>query len=235
MERPFITVSTSRLSRRLLLACAVLLAPVAGARAEVAALVEDISNPRPGVEFMDYLNAGQMIPLAAGERLILDYVKSCVRDTIVGGIVSIGAEKSIVVGGTLTSETVECNGGKSQLSAEQASKSGVMIFRGILLKDASSSGSTASEDPPILNSTSPVFELTSGGRLVIERLDKPGERHVVEIPGTRRAIYDCAKSGVALVPGGTYRATSHGHEVTFKLAVTAKPGTGPLFGRLLTL
>src|SRR5437588_12458930 len=58
------------------------------ARADVVALVEEIGEPRPGVQFMDYLTSGQMIPLHAGERLVIDYLRSCMRETIVGGVVA---------------------------------------------------------------------------------------------------------------------------------------------------
>jgi hypothetical protein len=99
------------------------------ARAAGAALVEEISAPHPGVQAMEMLSPGQRIALGSGERLVIAYLKSCIRETIVGGIVSIGAEASTVIGGKVTRETVECDGGKAQLTTEQASKSAVMEFR----------------------------------------------------------------------------------------------------------
>src|SRR6266702_4631856 len=95
-----------RMARRSLAASALCLIGAAAAQAEAVALVEEIGEPRPGIQFMDYLNPGQMIPLRAGERLVIDYMKSCVRETIVGGVVSIGTDKSVVVGGNVSSETV---------------------------------------------------------------------------------------------------------------------------------
>jgi hypothetical protein len=107
------------------------------ARAAGVALIEEVSKPRPGLEAMDTLASGQMIALGAGERLVVNYLASCLRETIVGGVVSIGTEASTVVGGKVTREKVECDGGKTKLSAGQAASSGVMVFRGgKLLKPA---------------------------------------------------------------------------------------------------
>jgi hypothetical protein len=110
---------------------------VGGAWAAGVALVEEVSKPRPGLQAMDTLSAGQMIPLGAGEKLVVNYLKACTRETIVGGVVSIGTEASTVVGGTVTREKTECDGGKTKLSAGQSASSGVMVFRGgKLLKSA---------------------------------------------------------------------------------------------------
>jgi hypothetical protein len=211
------------------------------ARAEIVALVEEIGEPRPGVQFMDYLTSGQMIPLHAGERLVIDYLRSCMRETIVGGVVAVGAEKSIVIGGTVSSEKVECDGGKGLLTAEQASKSGVMVFRGAPQKTVATSGTSTplaapATAPLVLYGTSPLVEMKSGGQLVIERIDEPGERHVANVAvGAHRTLYDCAKEGFALKPGGLYRASSGGRELVFKIAESAKPGALPPVGRLLRL
>jgi hypothetical protein len=109
---------------------AILLGIAGPARAAGEALVEDVSAPKAGVEAMDSLSAGRTIVLGAGDRLVLNYTASCTRETIVGGVVMIGADKSKVTGGTVTRETVECHGGKAVLNPAQASTSGVMVFRG---------------------------------------------------------------------------------------------------------
>jgi hypothetical protein len=228
--------------RRFMIAIAAFCAVGGGAHAENAALVEEIGEPRPGVQFMDYLTSGQMIPLHAGERLVIDYLRSCLRETIVGGVVAIGAEKSIVIGGTVSSEKVECDGGKGLLTAEQASKSGVMVFRGAPRKNPAT-GVTADAPPAasataplVLYGASPLVELKSGGELVIERIDRSGERRVVNVAsGSRRTLYDCAKEGLALTPGGLYRASSGGRELVFKIDDSAKTGSSPPIGRLLRL
>ena len=85
---------------------------------------------------------------------------------------------------------------------------------------------------------SPVFELRPGGRLVVERLDQPGERHefaVTDQQLVRGAFLDFAKVGVALAAGGIYRAKLAGREIVFKIDPDAKPGDVPLAGRLARL
>jgi hypothetical protein len=122
----------------LFLTCfAVTLIGAAAASAGPVALIEEIGTPRPGLQVMDPLSAGQMTALRPGERLVLDYLGSCTRETIIGGVVSIGTAESIVVGGAIRREKTECEGGKVLLTADQASKSAVMVFREVKLGTAS--------------------------------------------------------------------------------------------------
>jgi len=100
--------------------------------APVVAIVEEIGAAH-GVEAMDSLTAGQMIMLKPGEHLVLNYTTSCMHETITGGVVSIGTEQSIVVGGEVKRERVECDGGKALLTADQANHSAVMVFRNVKL------------------------------------------------------------------------------------------------------
>jgi hypothetical protein len=212
------------LTRWLILALAAGIAPAAEAAPEVA-LVEDIDAPGTGVQFMDYLSSGQVIRLRAGESMVIDYLRSCLRETISGGSVTVGDEQSLVSGGKISREKVECDGGKMLLSPEQASKSGVMVFRKIMPKP---------QPTLTLYGASPLVDVKTGGKIVFERLDQPGDTRTVEIAaGKRPAPYDFAKHNLALVPGGTYRATAGDKELVFKVADTAKPGASPIVGRLL--
>ncbi|MGQ0664640.1 MAG: hypothetical protein ACT4P2_13905 [Pseudomonadota bacterium] len=203
-------------------------APAAGP----AAIVEDVVGRPAGVEFMDYLIAGRTIRLGPGDVLTLGYIRSCWRETVTGGTVTIGLERSTVVGGQVRREKVECDGGRLRLTAEQAAKSGVAVFR---VPPAPAPGS---EPRPriTLYGLSPLVEMKGAGRLVIERLDEPGERHEVEI-GTgqllRGTFYDFAKADRTLAPGGLYRAIAGERQVVFKVDQNANPGAGPLVGRLL--
>src|SRR3974390_2786885 len=61
------------------------------------ALVES-SNSR-SIEDMDYVHAGQIIRLAPYETIVLSYLSSCVKETITGGTVIIGADRSEVRSG----------------------------------------------------------------------------------------------------------------------------------------
>jgi hypothetical protein len=216
-----VTPRTSSLARSLTqrLGLAVTLAlfailPAMPAAAEEVALVEDIAAPSAGVQFMDYLSTGQVIRLRAGEKIVIDYLRSCLRETIAGGSITIGAEK------------VECDGGKMLLTAEQASKSGVMVFRKVSPRPQSSL---------TLYGASPLIDLKGGGKVVFERLDRAGDSRVVDIvPGKAGTPpYDGAKHDLTLAPGGTYRATAGAKELVFRVAESAKPGPSPIVGRLL--
>jgi hypothetical protein len=79
----------------------------AGAGAREVALVE--SSNSPAVELMDYLQAGQIIRLNAHETIVISYMRSCVRETITGGTVSIGTDSSEVHSGKVTRVRVACD------------------------------------------------------------------------------------------------------------------------------
>jgi hypothetical protein len=130
---------------------------------------------------------------------------------------------------------IACEGGKMMLSAELAGKSGAMVFRQVPSRQAAA----AIPHPQFtLYGLSPVFEVRPGGRLVVERLDQPGERHEIAVTDqqlVRGAFLDFAKAGVALAAGGIYRAKLAGQEIVFKIDPDAKPGDMPLVGRLARL
>jgi hypothetical protein len=198
------------------------------------AVVEELAGSVPGVQFMDYVDPGQVIRLGAHDRIVLGYLKSCWRETITGGTVTVGAEQSEVTGGEVARAKVACEGGKMMLSAELAGKSGAMVFRQV-----PKPRTVALPNPEFtLYGLSPVFELRPPGKLVVERLDQPGERHEVAVTEKelmRGAFFDCAKAGVTLAPGGIYRAKFAGQEIVFKIDPDAKAGDAPLVGRLARL
>jgi hypothetical protein len=199
-----------------------------------AAVVEELAGNVPGVAFMDYVDPGQVIRLGAHDRIVLGYLKSCWRETITGGTVRVGPDQSEVAGGEVARTKVACDGGKMMLSAELAGKSGAMVFR-----QAPKPQPVALLRPEFtLYGLSPVFELRPPGKLVLERLDQRGEHHelaVTEQALMRGAFFDCAKAGVALAPGGIYRAKFADRQIVFKIDPDAKPGDAPLLGRLARL
>ena len=72
---------------------------------------------------------GQVIKLAPSDVLVLSYLKSCEHETITGGTVTVGTERSDVQGGQVVRAKVPCDGGKMRLTAEQASQSAASAFR----------------------------------------------------------------------------------------------------------
>jgi hypothetical protein len=75
----------------LALAGAVAVASPAAADPTGIAVVETLTGNPSGVEFMDYVRAGQVIRLGPHQTIVLSYVASCVRETITGGTVTEGS------------------------------------------------------------------------------------------------------------------------------------------------
>jgi hypothetical protein len=208
-------------------------ASVAASAPIQVALVEDVTGHPAGVEFMDYLEPGKIIRLGPQDMVVLSYMRSCVRETITGGIVTVGTDQSEVQSGKLERTSVPCDAGRMLLAAEQASRSAGMIFRG---------GPQTDRAPATINpqftlfGSSPMLELQAAGTVVIERIDQVRERYVLDIAKgelLHGAFYDFAQRGKALAPGGVYRASIGGQEFVFKIDPDAKPGQTPIVGRLL--
>lgn len=214
----------------IVLCVAGLFAPAAGSRAgEPVAIVEDIAAKGAGLGMMDYVEEGRVIELDQGGTITLGYLASCWLETIRGGSVIVGRERSQVVNGELRRERVDCDGGAIELSEAEAKESGVMVFRKAVTRD----DDALPRPRLILFGTSPVIRLTQAtGTVIIERLDKPGDRHVVAVKGR---FADLAGSGPALVPGGLYQATAGDATLVFKIDPFAEAGRGPVIGRLLQL
>jgi len=214
-------------------ASVVAVATQASARASAplvpTALVEDVKSATADVEFMDYVGSRQVIKLGPSDVLVLSYLKSCEHETITGGTVVVGAERSEVQGGQIVRTTVPCDGGKMQLSAQQASQSAASAFR---LQSA--------DTLRTLYALAPVVQLprnlASADRvLVVDRTDSPGESYRYEIDDTiiTARFYDLAKTNLSLVRGATYDASIGGHKVTFRIDERAASGPTPVVSRLL--
>jgi hypothetical protein len=198
---------------------------VAAAEMPVA-LVEEVKGTVPGVEFMDYVPAGEVIELGAKDTIVLGYLRSCWREIITGGIVVVGEKQSAVSEGKIQRIMVNCD---SNQGGKQASYSGGKMIRG---------APQAAPQPQLtIYGLSPLVEgVTAGGRLIIERLDKPGERYDMLIGASsllRGRFYDFAKSGKALAREAIYVARLGEKQIVFKVDAQAKPGATPMVGRLV--
>jgi len=215
-----------------LAACIVALAAFAAsaARAEQpVALVEDVTGPAPGIEPMDYLSSGHIVRLGKDSVLVLGYLKSCLRETITGGEVTVGENQSAVSGGKVVRRKVECDGGRMRLTREQAGASGVVAFR--------VPGGPLPVPQVTLYGTAPAFDMPAG-RLTVERLDATADAirlEVTEESLSRGRIYDFAAHHRTLAPGGLYRASLGDRSVVFRIDPTAKPGRIALISRMLSL
>src|SRR3984885_13299618 len=92
------------------------------------ALVEDVKSATADIEFMDYVGNRQVIKLEPGDVLVLSYLKSCEHETITGGQVVEGTERSEVQAGRIVRAKVPCVGGKIRLSSQEASQSAATAF-----------------------------------------------------------------------------------------------------------
>jgi hypothetical protein len=184
-----------------------------------SAIVEEVRADDAAVEAFEYLWPEQLIHLGDGGILVLGYFQSCSRETITGGKVTIGIGGSQVSGGLVVREIVECDGGSADLSEEQASSSGVAVFR-----------AGDDERPLLIYSLTPAFTFSQGvAELVVRRLDRKEPPLVV--PVTSPAV-DFAALGKTLKGGGTYEIRAGADKQVIKVAVYARP-SGPLVGRLV--
>ena len=197
-----------------------------------AAIVEDVQGKPAGIEFMDYVSPGKVIKLGAKDTIVLGYLKSCWRETITGGTVTVGAEQSTVQAGTMDRAKVPCDSSYGQLTEQQQGAVGATVFRSM----------KPNEQPqPVpgrhltIYGTSPVVDMKGGGTLVIERIDTPGERHSIIVNRhslVKGKFYDVSRVRWVLTPGGSYVARLDGREKLFSVHAQAQPQKA-IVGRLL--
>jgi len=192
-----------------------------------AALVEDVSTGVTGVEAFDYVSAGRQIQLGGSGKLVLGYLNSCQEETIVGGIVTVGADQSAVAGGSVGRKTVACAGKPMQLTAEQSGTSGGLVFRKPPPKNAAATApvTPAADRPRVISSVGPVISVPAAGRVTIARVD--GKAAAIVLDLSAKPV-DLGKRGVHLTPGGTYRASYGSSSVVFEISAQSTGDTSPL-------
>jgi hypothetical protein len=193
------------------------------------ALVEDVKSASADIEFMDYVGNGQVIKLGPRDLLVLSYLKSCAHETITGGTVTVGSERSEVQDGKIVRAKVPCDGGQMRLSAAEASKSAATTFR-----------VQSAHIEPTLFARTPVIQLpkrlaSEDRTLLVERTDRPGERHELKIDDAVAAagFYDLAKVNVMLARGGIYDVSIGSHTMKFQVDAKAKSAPAPVVSRLV--
>ncbi len=192
------------------------------------AVIEDVRGNPAGLQVMDYVEPGKVIQLGSNDSIVLDYLTSCWHETITGGTVTVGTEQSEVVNGKIERSRAECQANKAQIDPAFANHSGGMIFR----------GEPRLTPQVTLYGLSPIIEVTSRDTLVIERIDRPGERREISLSREQlvhNTFLDLAKTGVVLTAGAIYRARAGTQEIVFKIDPEAQAGQTPIVGRLLRL
>lgn len=122
------TVGQARLAA-LAAAAAVTIASAAAAGPIEAALVESLTGTSRGVESMDYVRSGQVIRLGPQQTIVLSYMSSCLRETITGGTVMVGIDRSEVQSGEVRRTSGQCEVRKIELTSA-LSHIGGRTFRG---------------------------------------------------------------------------------------------------------
>ena len=200
------------------------------------AIVEDLIGQVAGVEVFDYLNKGRKLTLPADATITLGYLRSCVREILRGGSVVIGESESTVADGASVERTKPaCDGARLVLTAEQAGKSGTMVFRA----PTDASGRKIMPEPDlILHGRSPLVDAAGAATLIIERLDVDGERWQIDLSAQAKLngrMFDCAQAGISLSPSGFYRVATDKKGIIVRVHPFAAAGSGPAVSRLIRL
>jgi len=210
--------------RHVFAASALVLALGTAARAnEAMVLIESVSAPVAGVTPMTYVRPGATIDLGQSTVLVLDYLGSCVRETVTGGIVHVGARFGQVEHGTVVNDRMDCGGGQLQVAA--ANSMGGVVYRAV-------------GDIFEIHSTEPVILAGAPGRLTITRLDQNAPAihlDTSEEGGRAPFAIDLAALHVSLVAGASYRLDLGERQVTIRVDPSASGAEMPLVRRLLPI
>ena len=195
---------------------------------KIVAIVEEVSNSASGIQAMDLLEEGQVIGLGRSTTLTVGYLHSCVRETITGGKVTIGQNRSEVENGVRRAEEVFCDGGTMIRPNKRGDEVAGAVFRkgAARLKTLPKPQWTSYGTKPIFRLSKPIT------RLVIGRLDKRGQEPVdLAVNGTR---VDLSKLEVQLEPGGLYAISDGSRTYVLKISPLAVP-KAPLLSRLVPM
>ena len=163
----------------------------------ISVIVEEISEPVGAVAPMDLLVEGKVIKLGKGSTLVLGYLRSCLRETITGGTITIGVYRSIVVDGKRTVEQVTCDGGTIDSDAKKSPSALGAVFR-----EQGKHGKLPKPERTLFG-VSPIIRVAAASKeLEIRRLDNPKQPPIKLSVGN--GLVDVGKAGIKLEPGGLY-------------------------------
>jgi hypothetical protein len=190
-----------------------------------SAIVEEVSYETGDLLAFDYLFAGREIAVPTGQRLVIGYLSSCVRETVTGGTIRIGVKQS-EGDAAIAREAMSCAGAAAVAGADASATALTAIFRG-------GDKEVVSGDRPV-NSTLPVFLAPhNASTLSVSRLDADGPEVQLDVSG---GVVDMAAAGAApLQPAGVYFASAGTAFVEFAVSATAQATGGPATPRLVRL
>ncbi len=107
-----------------------LAAPGVVSATQLVAIVHSVEVPDSSVGALEMIERGRVFELGSDGRLVLGYFRSCIREEITGGRVTVGSGRSQVDGGRVARRRVECEVVAIELTQGQAANSAGVIFRG---------------------------------------------------------------------------------------------------------
>jgi hypothetical protein len=186
----------------------ILLGVGAEAAPRPVAIVEDSAIASGKGQVFELLSESDVVKLGAGETLVLGYLKSCIRETITGGTVTIGAKESVVEGCTVAREKTQCAVNKLALTSEESQQSATIAFRGQIKH---------------IFTRQPLVIAAASETVTIEPMEG-GEAWKLK-PENGRIDFRAAKS--EMQPGMNYRVTGEKTSIMIEVdaaATTAKTG-----------
>nr|WP_298687872.1 hypothetical protein [uncultured Dongia sp.] len=191
-------------------AALILLSVPAQSAPRKVAIVEDSAKTEGLGQAFDLLAEHDTVTLAVGETLVLGYLKSCIRETITGGTVTVGTKESVVEGGKVSREKTECAVNKLALTADESQQSATIAFRGTIKH---------------IFTRQPLIMAGKSEGVTIEPFE--GGESWKLVPENDRIDFQAAK--LEMQPGKSYRVKGASSVVVVEVddkATTAK--TGPL-------
>lgn len=216
----------------ILLAGLIAAVPPLACAAEPTAMVEEAPAAIDLAPF-DYLTSGQKIALRPGDRLVIDYFASCLRETITGGFVIVGTSISNVGHGKVSREHVACDAKLSHKGDGTGGDAAVVVFR----HPPRPQRGRGLEVAHRIYALCPLINLAGIRRIVIARLDQPKAPITIEVAPNRLSsggFYDFAAGPCDFVAGGTYRLTAGKRSLVFVVDAGARSAKGPVISRVLT-
>jgi hypothetical protein len=176
---------------------------------KAVAIVENSARNEGLGQAFDMLPENTILDLAKGETIVLGYLKSCVRETITGGKVTVGLKESAVEGGTVAREKTECTETRLALTADESQQSATIAFRGQIKH---------------IFTRQPIIIARKSAGVIIEPING-GETWKIE-PKNERIDFQAAK--LEMQPGVAYRVKGFTQTVIVEVdrnATKAKTGT----------
>ena len=183
-------------------------------QAEPVALIEDISAQRENFQIMDFLDVGTKIVLKADDTLKLGYLTSCIQESILGGTITVGKAKSVIVGGQVTRSLLTCEG-NTKVSATKNKKrdAGAVVFRN------KKNAKTTKAEHEVSGLRPLIYLPVTSNDVYLSILSFKVKSYKFTV---KNDIVDLAQNNIKLRRNVTYRLKAGKRTTTFKVSVKAR-------------